>query len=113
MTVACASFGAATSLGGVNARTLGAGAAAVASCDSDGVGISYTTSGTTVTDVTVTGVAAACTGGMLRVVLANASGTSIGAGGPVAVAGTSVPVTLSPQPTASNVGAAHISITLP
>jgi len=111
--LASASFGAAATLGGVTARNLSAGSAAVASCDSDGVGITYTTSGSTVTGLTVTGIAAGCSGGQLTVVLSNSAGASIGAGGPATVSGTTVAVTLSPQPSAANVAAAHVSIAGP
>ncbi len=111
--LASASFGAAATLGGINARSLSTGSAAVASCDGDGVGLSYTMSGGTVTDVTVTDIAAGCAGGSLRVVLADNAGASVGAGGSVIVAATTASVTLSPQPSSSNVAAAHVAITGP
>lgn len=112
-TAVAAAFGAAATLGGLGSQELGAGAALVASCDSDGVGLNYTTASGTVQAVTVTGVAAACAGGSLRVVLASSTGGDIGAGGPTTVAGTSVNVTLAPQPLAVDVEAAHVSITGP
>jgi hypothetical protein len=108
-----ASLGAASTLGGVIARDLSAGEADVLACDGDGVGITYTTSAGAVQSVTVTGIAAGCAGGVLRVVLANSSGADVGAGGPVTVAGTSEAVALAPQPTAISVAAAHVSITGP
>ena len=111
--VASASFASAASLGGISARELAAGRAAVGSCDSDGVGVTYTTSSGTVQSITVTGVAAGCAGGSLRATLANSSGANIGAGGPITVAGTSVTVSLSPQPSSATVASAHVSITGP
>lgn len=111
--VTASTFAAAASLGGLGSQELGAGAALVSSCDGDGVGLTYTTSSGTVTAVTVTGVAASCAGGSLRVVLASSTGGGVGAGGPVTVAGTSVDVTLAPQPSAVSVEAAHVSITGP
>lgn len=111
--LASASFGAAASLGGINARDLSTGQANVLTCDGDGVGLTYTTSSGVVQSVTVTDVAAECVNGALRVVLADGSGASIGAGGPVTVSGSSVGVSLSPQPTATAVAAAHISIVGP
>src|SRR5687768_14811812 len=101
--VVASTFAAAASLGGLGSQELGAGAALVSSCDGDGVGLQYATSSGTVTAVTVTGVAAACAGGSLRVVLADGAGGGIGAGGPVVVAGASVGVPLAPQPLAASV----------
>ncbi len=111
--VATAAYAAAATLGGITSRSLGAGRAAVASCDGDGVTISYTTSSGAVTGVTIGDIAAGCTGGTLNVVLANSEGTSIGAGGPATFGGAAVSVSLSPQPSASNVAAAHVSIAGP
>lgn len=103
----------AASLGGLVARELGAGQANVLACDSSGVTLDYTVSGGTVLSVSVADVDAACAGGALRVVLAGSSGAIVGSGGPVTVAATTVAVSLSPQPTAASVAAAHVSITGP
>jgi hypothetical protein len=108
--LATAVLGSAASLGGVGASGLGAGQAVVTSCDDDGVDVAYTTSAGIVQSVTVTGVAAGCNGGALRLVLANGSGASIGAGGPETVTAASVTVPLSPQPSAAAVAGVHISI---
>lgn len=111
--IAATTAGAAASLGGVTTTDLSVGTALVASCDGDGVGLGYTTSAGIVQSVTVTDVAAACSSGQLWIVLADASGASIGAGGPVTVSGASVAVALTPQPPATSVAAAHIAITGP
>lgn len=111
--VASATLGAAATLGGVSAQGIGAGRSVVASCDTDSVGMTYAVSGGTVSSVTVTNLAAACAGGALRVVLAGSTGASLGAGGPVTISGTSATVSLSPQPTATAVTAAHVSVVGP
>jgi hypothetical protein len=112
--------GVAASLGGLTPHKLGAGTAVVSACDSDGFTMSYTTSGASVTAVDVSGIAdPGCEGGQLSLVLANASGTSVGAGGPTTVptdAGTvdnTMTVTLSPTPAASVVAAVHVVVTGP
>lgn len=109
----CVGLASAASLGGIGPQELGAGNSVVTACDSDGVGLSYTTSGGTVQSVTVTGIAGGCVSGSLRVVLANSTGTDIAQGGPLSVSGASEIVTLSPQPSAAAVAAAHISIVGP
>ena len=113
LTLSAAVFGSAATLGGISARGLGGGQSSVQSCDSDGVGVTYTTSAGTVTSVTITGVAAGCANGAMYVVLTNGSNASIGASGPVTVSGTSVVMPLAPQPSAASVAAAHVSITGP
>ena len=119
LTVALAP-GFAASLGGLTARNLGADGAVVAACDTNGFTVSYTTSGGNVTAVVVGGIAGpGCEGGLLSLTLANASGTSIGAGGPQTIstdggtADNSVTVSLSPTPAASLVAAVHVVVTGP
>lgn len=102
--------GAAASLGGAQGEGLGAGAAVVASCDGDGVTVSYTVTAGVVERMEVAGLAAACAGGALRAVLADSAGTSIGSGGPLTVAGPTVAVPLTPQPQASAVAAVHVVV---
>ncbi len=69
----------AASLGGVNAAGLGADTNVVASCDTDGVSVDYTTGyvGTEykVTAVKLSGVAAACNGKAVAITLRGASGS--------------------------------------
>lgn len=112
--------GFAASLGGLTGERLGAGNAVVAACDTDGFTVSYTTSAGNVTSVTLGGIAdPGCEGGQLSVVLANSSGTSVGAGGPTVVptdGGTvdnSMTMPLSPTPAASVVTAIHVVVTGP
>ena len=109
----------AATLGGLTPGKLGAGGAAVSSCDANGFTVSYATSGANVTSATINGIAdPTCEGGQLSVTLTNGT-TSIGAGGPTVVptdAGTvdnSVTVSLSPQPAAAQVNRVHVSITGP
>ena len=78
-------IGMAASLGGLTAANLGADDAAVASCDTNGVTTSYTnaysssgTAGYKVNNVTVGGIADACDGDSLSVVLTGTGGTSLG-----------------------------------
>ena len=112
--------GFAASLGGLTSPSLGADGAVVVACDTDGFSVSYTTSGSNVTAVVVGGIAdPGCEGGLLSLALADASGTSIGAGGPQTIptdAGTvdnSVTVSLSPTPAASAVATVHVVVTGP
>lgn len=76
-------FASATTLGGVNATSLGANNAAVTACDADGVASTYgttynaTTKKYDATSVTVTGIAAGCVGKTIKFTLVNAAGTSL------------------------------------
>jgi hypothetical protein len=81
---ALATFGAvlasAATIGGVSADSLGADTSVVASCDTDGVNLSYgsfTLSGGAykVGSVTVSGIAATCNGKAIRVTLSDAGGS--------------------------------------
>lgn len=111
--IAAAVMASAASLGGVTANRLSSGTAAIMSCDPDGVTVTYTLSSGVVQSMTVGGVDAACVNGAMRAVLVNGSGSSIGAAASTTVAGTSVTLTLSPQPLASAVEGTHISIVGP
>ncbi|MFP5361133.1 MAG: hypothetical protein ACLGI5_00210 [Thermoleophilia bacterium] len=92
--------GAAASLGGITSGDLGADAALVASCDTDGVTTSYTstysaaaTAGYKVGNVTVGGISDACDGQSMTVTLTGAADAELGAvtqAVPVAVAFTNV-----------------------
>ena len=112
-------LGMAASLGGVSSASLGADSTVVASCDSDGVSTSYTTSydGTAgeyvVTAVTVAGISNTCDGSSIGVTLTNGSGTSLGAGSttiPTNAGSTSVTVTLSTAGSAENAANVHVVI---
>lgn len=110
----------AATLGGLTPANLGAGSATVSACDTDGVTVSYNNSGGNITSVDVSGIAdPGCEGGQLSLVLADASGASIGAGGPTTVptdgdtVDNSMTVTLSPTPAASAVAAVHVVVTGP
>ena len=80
----------------VTTDTLGSGSASLP-CDTDGVTLTQTLSGTNVTSVTVGGIASPCGGGNLSLRVTN--GAANGSGGPLAVpaGGGSLTVTLSPQ----------------
>lgn len=76
----------AASLGGITSSNLGADNTTVASCDTDGVGVSYTTAWDAtdaryeVTAVTVTGVDDNCDGQNMSVSLTDSGNTQIGTG---------------------------------
>ena len=83
-----ATFGFAASLGTVDSDNLGAGNSVVASCDGDGMDVSYSTAynadggdssqgGYDVTSVDLSGVAAACDGQEITVTLSGASDASL------------------------------------
>ena len=71
--------GLAASLSGASG-TLGGGNAAVTKCDADGVRSVFTPVGGNVTAITVSGVASACGGLTLNVVVNNGSTTTTGTG---------------------------------
>lgn len=111
--------GVAASLGGLGGGTLGAGGAVVSACDPNGFTVGYTTASGNVTAVNLSGIAdPGCEGGRLSLTLANASGTSLGAGGPQTVptdgdtADNAMTVAVSPT-TASAVTSVHVVITGP
>jgi hypothetical protein len=115
-----AAFGAiaasAAGLGGLTSQSVGSSDTVVASCDTDGVGIQYTTSYNAtsskyvVTGVTLTGVDAACSGETAAVTLKGTGGTSLTSGS-ATVAGTTQAVTLSPTTAgAENVVGASVII---
>jgi hypothetical protein len=66
----------------VNSTSLGAGTHVVASCDTDGVNVTfgnaYATNAYATQSVTLGGVAAACNGLAVRVTVADAAGVSLG-----------------------------------
>lgn len=109
----------ASSLGGVSSRALGSGASVVASCDVDGVAVAYTTafdatSGTyRVSAVTVSGIAAACSGQQIEVALRNTAGTSSVATARTTVGGTSQTLSVSPTYDAAAVDSTSVLIMAP
>lgn len=109
----------ASSLGGVSSRALGSGASVVASCDTDGVALAYTTAfdGATgtyrVSAVTVSGIAAACSGQQIEVGLRNTAGTASVSTTRTTVTGTSQSLTVSPTFDAAAVDSASVLIAAP
>ena len=107
---------AAASLGGLGGKNLGADDSVVASCDTDGVSIAYTnaydaTSGLyKVTSVTVSGIAATCSGQSMSVTLRDTANVSLGTGTAI-VAGTSQAVAIAPTASAKLVTGAAVVIT--
>ena len=109
----------AASLGGVTTPALGAGSASVARCDT-AFTISYGVENGLVDTVTVSGIAdPACEGGAMSVTLVNASGSSIGTGGPTTVptdgdtSNNSVTLTVAAQPSAGAVAAVEVLVVGP
>lgn len=103
----------ASSLGTVTSDTLGAGTSVVASCDTDGVGVSYATAYGSghydVAAVTVTGIAPACTGRALGLTLTGAAGATLLTLAPLTVAGTTAAITVpAPVNAASVTGVAVV-----
>lgn len=109
----------ASSLGGVSSRALGSGASVVASCDTDGVTLAYTTafdatSGTyRVSAVTVGGISAACSGQQIEVALRNSAGTASVTTARSTVSGTSVSLSVTPTYDAAAVDSASVLIQAP
>jgi len=99
----------------VDGGSLGAGNAAVSSCDQDGVDVAYTSEydssmpGFKVTEVEVSGIDVACDGNELKVEVVDSSDGSL-ASGTVTIAGTSETVTLSTDADAEAVANVHAVI---
>lgn len=112
--VFAAVFGAAASLGGVSSTSLGAGNTTVAPCDADGVTTSYAVAfdaaGYKISTVTVSGIAAGCSGKSLSIQLVDANGALTGGAASGPVGATSETLTLTGGPLASSVTGIHVAI---
>jgi hypothetical protein len=104
---------------GVTSDGVGAGNAAVASCDTDGVSTAYandwdaTDKRYEVTSVTVSGIADTCDGKLLKVSLADSSNVRLGDGSvtiPTGAGTTATVGSLSTNPAASAVTNVHVVI---
>jgi hypothetical protein len=104
---------------GVSSETVGAGDAAVASCDTDGVTTGYAPAWDAgderyeVATVTIKGIAAACNGKAAKVTLTGSSGASLGEGtATLSVGGgdTTDDVTVAPAAAAADVTGVHVVI---
>lgn len=111
-------FAMAASLGGITSTTVGADNTVVASCDTNGVSVSYGTGWDAtdnryeITSVTVAGVSDTCDGQTLSVSLTDSAGAQIGSGSltiPTSAA-TSHTVTLSTTPSAKLTEGVHVLI---
>ncbi|MEM7285809.1 MAG: hypothetical protein AAF480_05610 [Actinomycetota bacterium] len=100
----------AAALNGVDSDDLAVGAAAVLDCDPDGVTVTHVTTLTTVTDLSITGIDAACTGGDLTVTLTAADDTVVATAGPITVTGSSETVAVSPNVDVSAFTRHHVRI---
>jgi hypothetical protein len=107
------SLASASALQGVNSTPVGNGSTPVSACDTDGVTVSYTTSGGNVISVGVGGIAAACNGASLRVTVVDGSRTSVASGGPVTVGGSSATVSVSPNPPGATPAGVDVSLVGP
>ena len=92
-----------------NSQTLAGANAAVTSCDTDGVTIVRTLSGTNVVSVTVSSIAAACGNGSLSLTVNNGS-TNVSGTAVVPVGGGSVVVTLASPIAAANAMTTELTI---
>jgi hypothetical protein len=107
------SLAGAAALQGASSGLVGNGSSPVTACDTDGLSVTYTTSGGNVTSVAVGGIAVACNGGTLRVTVVDSSRTSVASGGPVTVSGTSQSITVSPNPAGATPAGVDVSIAGP
>ncbi len=112
--------GFAATLGGLGSKKLGSDDAVVSACDTNGFTVGYTTVAGLVTHVNLGGIAdPGCEGGLLSLVLANSSGTSVGSASLQTVptdgdtADNSMAVPVSPTPAAGVVSSIHVVITGP
>ncbi len=92
-------FASAAALNGLSSSLLGSGNAPVATCDGDGFTVTHILSGSTVTDVTVSGIHADCAAGELSVTLTDAVDAVVSSGGPETVPGGGGAVTVPVAPT--------------
>ena len=105
----------AATLGGITTVSLGADAAAVSSCDTDGVSVTYTNTYDSATGVyrtsavAVAGINTACNTKTIFVTLKDSAGTSLGVGSATVSAGAAT-VTLSP--TASSTSVTGVAIVI-
>ena len=95
-----------------SSRTLGANAASVPRCDTDGVTVVQNLSGSNVVSVTVSGIAGACGGGSLSLDVNNGMANSSGSG-TVPGGGGTMTVTLSSAVAARDAEQTDISISGP
>lgn len=100
----------AATLNGVDSNDLAVGAASVLDCDPDGVTVTHITTLTTVTDLSITGIDAACIGGDLTVTLTAGDDSVVATAGPVTVAGASEVVAVSPNVDTSSFTQHHVRI---
>ena len=105
----------AATLGGITTTAIGADAVVIASCDTDGVTVTYTNAydATTgvyrTTTVAVTSINVACNTKAIAVTLKDGAGTSIGTGSGTVAAGAA---SLALTPTASSTSVAGIAIVI-
>lgn len=114
LTAAGAVLSSAATLGGLGGPDLGADTETVASCDTDGVSVDYTTTYDTATSqyvvsgLTLQGVAAACAGQDAEVTLAGTGGP-LGSGTRTGVSGTNVAVPLTATAPATAIRAEDVT----
>ncbi len=106
----------AASLTGVSTALVGADNSAVASCDTNGVSTSYTSSWDTtdkryeITSVTVSGIAAPCIGQVVNVSVNDSADASLGVGSATLASGTSLAVSLGTAVSAEAASNIHVLI---
>ena len=100
----------AAALNGVDSTDLAVGAAAVLECDPDGVTVTHITTLTTVTDLSITGIDAACLGGELTITLTAGDDSAVATAGPIAVTGAAEVVPVSPNIDTSAFTQHHVRI---
>src|SRR3954468_11051790 len=94
-----------------NSKTLAAGKAPVTACDSDGFAYTRTLDGShNVATVTVSGIAAACSGGTLRLTLARGANAPLASGAGPVTASAPVAVAITGAAPAGSVNAYHVAI---
>lgn len=105
-----AAVASAAALNGIDSNDLAVGAAAVVDCDPDGVTVTHITTLTTVTDLSITGIDAACIGGDLSVTLTAGDDSIVATAGPVTVAAATEVLAVSPNVDTSAFTQHHVRI---
>jgi len=98
----------------LTSKRVSGGSVSVSSCGTlSGVGVSWTSTGGTITKIVLTSIPSTCIGGTLSLTFANSSNTSIGTAGPSVVGATSMTLTTTGSPTANLISAIHIAVVGP
>jgi len=96
----------------ITSDSLGAGSIDVGACDTDGIAVDYTVLGANVTEVLLSGVAAACDTDDFSVTLTGTSGTLQTVSGALSLTGTTATIVLAAAPVVPVASVTGVSIVI-